>query len=324
MQENSKSLPTIIAIVGPTAAGKTAIAIALAKHLKTEVVSCDSRSFYKGLKTITATPAGHWQTRGKKKVYVTDEGVVYHLVDFLDPRKRWDARTFTGRARRLLREITVKTGSAIVAGGSGFYYRALFHGLTTLPGADPSYRRRLEAQIASKGLPYLSERLKKTDPATWTTLDHCNPRRVVRALELCHSLGMPLSRFLAAKKPPQPLKHAAFYVDWSKKALDKRIASRIKDGFPAMTDEARRFMQTHGDRAATLPASEALLLRPLIDHCNNAIDATTAIAACYKRDSGYAKRQRTWFKKEPSLVTIPALKSKALVAIKEYLYERNH
>lgn len=300
--------PILIAILGPTASGKTALAIHLAQLLKTEIVSIDSRGIYQGLPALTAVPNGQWrQPAGGKNIYVTEEGIPYHLVDFLHPSERWSAHRFREAAIERLDDIFSRREFAIVAGGSGFYWRALSQGLTPSPEPDPEIRQRLEDKLQREGLAPLAQELRDLDPATCLALDLQNPRRVVRALELCIQLGEPLSQY-RRRRPAEaglPWAFKAFYLDWPSAGLKERIGERAQRYLPVFLEEIRRLESQYGPQTPHLAAFEALLADPIWELSKGSISASEALAQCVKTDYHYAKRQRTWFRREPDLIKIP-------------------
>jgi len=303
----------VIAIVGPTGSGKTALAIHLAKKLDAEIISCDSRGIYKNLPALTAVPPGHWtpQKISNRKsqivnLYVTKEGIPYHFVDFLSPTKRFDAYTYSQRAKKLIADILKRKKICIVAGGSGFYFRALTNGFHPLPGANEKIRKNIESLLQKRGLPYLAQQLQAKDPTTYKNIDTKNPRRVARALEICLILGKPLSRYLQETPRSRPLTAPvkAFYLQWPKEKLRKRINRRVQEGFSAMVEEVWKLNKKFGLSTVRLPAFESLLAEPILCHLKGEISQNQAMEDCARRDSNYAKKQRTWFKKEKNLITI--------------------
>lgn len=297
--------PQIIAILGPTASGKTALAIHLAQIIKTEIVSCDSRGIYKGLKRLTAVPPGRWRKRLTPHAYVTQEGVPYHLADFLDPSRQWDAAKFAASAKEKITKILSHKDRAIIAGGSGFYWRALAHGLGETPPVDQKLRNRLTRELAAKGLASLAAQLRRLDPATYRLIDRQNPRRVQRSLELCLQLKQPLSEFRKNQQTnPLPWRWKAFYLNWPAAVIKARITQRTKTNFSQMAEEVRRAQKKWGKKFLDMPGSQSLLARPVADYLNRKITKEAALRQCIALDYGYSKRQRTWFRKEKNLIPI--------------------
>lgn len=294
----------LLSIVGPTASGKTDLALRLAKRLEAEIISCDSRGIYKGLPHLTAAPKGQW-TGG---VYTTNKGIPYHFVDFLEPTKRYNAYTYAQAARALIAKTLERKRFTIVTGGSGFYYRSLIHGLNALPGANQKIRKHLESDVKMRGLSFLVQKLKLLDPNICKRLDTKNPRRVIRALELCLMLKTPLSRYLQTQSASNgfPYPYKSFLVVWPKEILAARITKRVSQGFDARVKELLKLKTKYGSQTPRLPAFEALMAKPIWKFINGQISKKEAELLCARNDLNYAKRQRTWFKKEKNLIPIKA------------------
>ena len=173
---------TLIVIGGPTASGKTQAAATLARHFGTEVISADSRQFYAAMRIGTARP-------------LEEEllGVPHHFIGHLPIEETWSAGTFAREAEPVLQRILVDHRVAVLVGGSGLYIDALLKGLDPLPMGDAGIRAALQATLNKEGLPPLLARLLKLDPDTHACIDHHNPHRVIRALEVCIASGRPYS-----------------------------------------------------------------------------------------------------------------------------------
>ncbi|MBI2362862.1 MAG: tRNA (adenosine(37)-N6)-dimethylallyltransferase MiaA [Elusimicrobia bacterium] len=275
--ESLTHAPLVVAVVGPTASGKTDLALCLAARLGGEVVSADMGQLYRGFDAGTAKPP-------------RSAGV--HLVDVLDPAQPSDAGSYARLARPVLDGLLARGRLPIVAGGTGLYVRALLEGLSPLPPRDPAVRARLEAQGAAQ----LHAELARRDPAAAARIDAKNPARLVRALEVIALTGRSLSEQLAQGRLAPPWRVLYLALEHPRPELRRRIRARAEAMFPAMVDEVRRLVpgRLRGDEPAfrclgypqalacargDLPASEGLRLM---------VDATNA----------YARRQLTWFRRQ--------------------------
>ena len=185
----------LVGIVGPTASGKSALAIALARAFDGEIVSCDSTAVYRGLDIGTDKPTDAERA-----------AVPHHLIDVAAPTEVYSAARFAQDAGRVIHEIVHRGRLPIVAGGTGFYLRAIARGLDTdaLP-SDPDVRARLEAEVAAEGLSPLLERLDRLAPTRATSIDRANPRRVIRALEIAE---------LSGRVPVRPPAASSLMISW--------------------------------------------------------------------------------------------------------------
>lgn len=279
----------IIAVVGPTAVGKTPLAVALARRLgDAELVNADSRQVIRGLRVATCTPgAGDLA------------GVPCHLLDLRDPGEPFTVADYAAAAAPVLDALAARGSTAIVVGGTGLYLAAALDGLA-LPGGppDPEARRERDAMAATPaGLATLVAELRRRDPQGVSTIDLRNPRRVVRALELVESLGS-----LAAARRRRPARPAVWLALDAPRPLHARlIEARARAIFEsgALTAEVDCAL-SGGVSPAALDAAgigyrEALALR------DGRIDVDQAIAETARRTARYAKAQRTWFRRDPRL-----------------------
>ena len=272
-------------IVGPTASGKTARAVALAKALGGEVVSADSRQVYAGLVIGAATP-----TMDER------EGVPHHFLGELPLGAPFSAGAFARAAEARIAEVHARGRVAVVAGGSTLYLAALRDGLAALADVPVEVRRRLAVRLAAEGLPALLAALDRADPALAARLDRQNPARVLRALEVFEATGTPLSAWQAAPPPPPRFRYAVEYLRPDRAALHARIDRRVTAMFAAgLVDEVRGLLAT--GHVATLAPLRTIGYREVIAHL--AGEATLAATADVIRlhTRRYAKRQGTYFDK---------------------------
>jgi tRNA dimethylallyltransferase len=261
-------------LLGPTAVGKSEFAVALAERVGGEIVSGDAFQIYAGLDILGAKPPVELQAR-----------VPHHLIGEVPLTDSFDVARWLSRARRCIADITARGRVPIVSGGTGLYIRALTHGLAELPPANPALRSTLEAQ----SLPALVERLRALDPAT--TVDTNNPRRVIRALEVCILTGRPFSSF-RSEWERDPACHGVI-VTRQRADLDARINARTRAMFAA---GVVREVATTGAIGAT--AAQMLGLREIRALLAQTITPLDCIAAIDLATRHYARRQLTWLRKE--------------------------
>lgn len=299
----------VLAVVGATASGKTDLAVDLARELRGEIISADSRQVYKKLDAGTAKPI--LDTEGKT------EGVAYHLLDVADLSERFDAGTFARLAGSVLEEIRARGRTAIVAGGTGLYVRALLEGLSDMPSSDPEIRKRLEAQALQHGRAWLHDRLSKIDPKAAAKISANNIQRTLRALEVYELTGKPISSFWNETKQPSP--HNVLLIEWPADQLKERIVRRAEDMWPAMLTETRALL-AEGYSGAE-PGFQSLGYREAVACLRGEISSEQGTAELIRATCAYAKRQRTWFRHQtPGAAVITggsrqAMLSQALTAL---------
>jgi tRNA dimethylallyltransferase len=294
---------TIVALVGATATGKSAVALAAAEACGAEIVNADALQVYRDLDIGTAKPSREERRR-----------VPHHLVDILDPRERFSAGEFARRARAALAEIAARGRPAIVVGGSGLYLRALWAGLAAIPDVDESARRELEGRLRSEGLPILRRELLAVDPATAARIGRNDTQRILRALTVALSTGKPLSAWLtdAATENPAP-KMRRFGLTLPRAVLYDRIAARVQ----RMTDggwlsEVRGLLTAGVSRDA--PALQAIGYSDWIRYLDGETSSRETVDAIVRATRRYAKRQETWFRREPEIEWLSALDDASAIA----------
>ena len=293
-----------IALAGPTASGKTAAALALARVRPVEIVSVDSALVYRGMDIGTAKPSRAEQA-----------AVPHHLIDILDPRESYSAAAFVADATRLIGEIRARGALPLLVGGTMLYFKALFDGIDAMPAADAAVRARIDAEAAALGWPALHARLAKVDPATAARLAPQDSQRIQRALEVWESSGQPLSRFHAGDKDKAAkglAGGALFSLEPTDRAwLHARIAERF-DGMLAagFLDEVRA-LRARGDLSTELPSMRCVGYRQaweMLDACGGAQPDAKAMDALRERGIAatrqLAKRQITWLRSMPARTVI--------------------
>lgn len=280
-------MPRIIAIVGPTAAGKSALALALAEAAKGEIINADALQVYKGFDIGTAKPSP--QERGR---------VPHHLVDILEPAERYSAGEFARRARETLLDISARGRLAILVGGSGLYLRALWSGIAPLPPPDAAVREGLIARLTSEGLPSLYQELAIRDPATAARLGAADTQRILRALEVAIATGEPLSAWIA-RQPfgAEPIAMRKVGLTLPRGVLYDAIAARVRAMMDAgWLDEVRGLIASGVER--TSPAFQAIGYRQWVAFLDGQAGFDTTLQQVVTLTRRFAKRQETWFRRE--------------------------
>ena len=280
----------ILAIVGPTATGKSELALRLAEAIGGEIVNADALQVYRGLDVGTAKPTAQERAR-----------VPHHLIDILEPQERYSAGEFARRARRVIAEIHQRGRWALVVGGSGFYVKALFEGLTPLPRAQPAIREVLRRRAETVGPEVLHAELAVLDPHTAARLAPGDRQRVVRALEVVYATGRPLSGWIASRPAPaRPLSALHVGLTLPRAILYDRIADRVvrmmERGWLA---EVESLLNTGVE--PTAPAFQAIGYRQLVRHVRGETPLEAAVGDAVVATRRFAKRQWTWFRREPQV-----------------------
>lgn len=286
-----------IVLCGPTASGKTELALELARQTNGIILSADSRQVYKRLTVGTAKPAGTWQN-GAYRV----DGVPYHLVDFLDVTDTFNAGAFKARAGEIIQKNPGR--QIIFAGGTGMYLHAFFVGMDELPQSTPQTREMLQKLLAEHGKEGLHNALQEKDPASAAAIPAGNVQRTMRALELCLLTGKPASELKSGNFFKLPDENASqwVYLDWAKEALHARINLRTDQIFDGMAEEARTLL-TEG-YAEDTPALKSLGYPQAIAFLKGELARKDAVERVATLTRQYAKRQRTWFNRYTNALRI--------------------
>lgn len=283
----------VLVVAGPTAAGKSELAVAVAESLGAEIVGADSRQIYRLLDVGTAKPTREQRERAR-----------HHLVDVADPDEDWDVATWRAAAFAALADIESRGRPAIVCGGTGLYLRSLARGLFAGPPADPPLRERLEAEERERS-GALHERLSTVDPASARRI-HANDRvRLVRALEVHELTGRPLSAWLAEHGlEEKPFETLTIEVDVEAAVLRERIAARsramVEEG---IVEELEALLRRY---PPSTRAFDAIGYREAADVLAGRLDRGRLAEAIATSTAQYAKRQRTWLRGQARTVKVPA------------------
>ena len=275
---NSKRL---LYVAGPTASGKTSLAIALAQHFDTEIISCDSRQFYKEMSIGTAVPNSEELA-----------AVKHHFIQQRSIHQPYSIGAFQREALDNLKTLFKTKETVILVGGSGLYADALIDGLDHFPEVDPAFREQLNNQLEHDGIEALATRLKDIDPAYHQKVDLGNPHRLIRALEICLSSGLPYSSFLGNKKAPTFFKSQKIILQWDRSILYERINKRVDQMVAAGLEAEAQSLYPNKD----VNALQTVGYREWFAHFDEIFDRTTTLEEIKKNTRRYAKRQATWFK----------------------------
>jgi tRNA dimethylallyltransferase len=288
MSEISSNAPPIVVITGPTAVGKSALALELAPRFGAEIVSADSRQVYRHLDIGTAKPSVAEQT-----------AVPHHLIDLVDPDEPYSAARYQLDADRVLLDIKLRGRVAFVVGGSPHYVQAVLDRLEIPPvPPQPELRRELEDLARDRGPEELHRRLRELDPEAADQIVAANVRRVVRALEVIRVTGEPFSRIGRRRGDPLPALRLAVTTD--REALYRRIDARVEQQMEAgLIDEARWVLEQGYDPG--LPPLAGLVYREAIAVATGRMTVEAAAQRMKETTHAFARRQYTWFRRERDL-----------------------
>lgn len=285
--------PIAILLMGPTASGKTGLAVELVKQLGCGIVSVDSALVYRGMDVGTAKP-------GPEVLSVAP----HRLIDILDPVERYSAARFRDDALAAMAEIRAAGGVPLLTGGTMLYFDVLQHGISPLPGADRGLRAELDARAAKQGWPALHAELVRLDPVAAARIHPNDPQRIQRALEVCYISGRPLSElrdgsgvesgeYRYIKLALAPAERTTLH-----EIIERRFRSMMERGF---LDEVRR-LRARGDLHAGLSSMRAVGYRQLWEHLEGACSLDEAVRRGIVATRRYAKRQLTWLRAEPDVI----------------------
>lgn len=290
--------PLLICVVGPTAIGKTRAAIQIAQTLGCEIISADSRQFYKEMKIGTAVPS-------------PDElaAVPHHFIQQRSIHQAYTVGQFEREAMTWLTSYFKSNPYAVLVGGSGLYVDAVVKGLDHFPEATPEIREQLNASWSQQGIGYLQQELKRLDPEYYERVDLENPHRLIRALEVCLASGKPYSSYLDRPKPERPFRVLYLGLDAPREIVYDRINTRVDLMMQEGLLEEARALFDYKD----LNALQTVGYRELFDHFEGRIDLETAVDQIKMNTRRFAKRQGTWFRKNKDIHWLPYdLEAKAL------------
>jgi len=276
----------VIAVVGPTAIGKTKLAIALAQHYKTEILSADSRQFYKEMQIGTAVPSTEEL-----------EAVKHHFIQHKSIFETYSVGDFEKEAISKLNELFKNNDVAVVVGGSGLYVDAVANGLDDFPKVAPEIREKLKMELKTKGIISLQKRLKELDAEYYKKVALENPHRIIRALEICLGTGKPYSSFLNQKKNSRNFKTVYIGLQAEREIIYNRINQRVE----LMMNEGllQEAQQLYAHR--NLNALQTVGYKELFNFIDHKWPLDTAIEEIKKNTRRFAKRQLTWYRKNATI-----------------------
>jgi len=277
---------TLLVILGPTASGKTDLSIEIASHFETEIISSDSRQFYLEMKVGTSVPDDEQLRRIK-----------HHFIRFISIKDYYNAFLYERDVLNILPSLFEKYPAVIMCGGSGLYIDAVCKGMDYIPDVDPTVREKYNKLFREEGIEGLRIALKIMDPDYYRIVDLKNPRRIVRALEICETAGRPYSSFLRKESPRRDFRIIKIGLERPRDELYRRINERVDLMMAGGLEEEA--MSLNGFRH--LNALQTVGYRELFDYFDGKIDLASAINLIKQNTRRYAKRQITWWAKEKDI-----------------------
>jgi tRNA dimethylallyltransferase len=305
--------PLVVAVLGPTATGKSALALSIAERFGGEIINCDSTAVYRGFDI------------GTDKVSPEERrGIPHHLIDIADPTDEYTAAQYANDAAEAIRGIVARGRLPIVAGGTGFYFRALTRGLFPGPGRDAAWRGRLDAIAGRRGVEWLHKILRRVDAASAARIQPRDQKRIVRALEVFFLTGRPLTDHFAETQSPIPdMNVLPIALTLPPARIAERVARRVDQQFArGLLDEVRGLL-ANGVPETVRPFG-GLVYRQAIEHLHDLRDEAATRALIVQENRRYAKRQLIWFRKEPNVVWFdgPGESPVAIASVSQFLEDR--
>ncbi len=293
---NSKRL---IVIVGATGSGKTDLSIRLARHYHAPILSTDSRQLYKGMPIGTAQPTEE-QLREAE----------HHFIACLDVEQEFNCGQFEQQALELLKRLFADHDTVVAVGGSGLYIRALCEGMDDLPTGDPEIRRSLSEKLQREGLAALCEELKQRDPRYYEQVDRSNPARVLRALEVCRQTGRPYSEQRTGERRSRDFRIIKIGTEMERATLYERINRRVDQMIDEGLEQETRALYPKKE----LNALQTVGYKELFGYLDGAWSREEAIELIKRNTRRYAKRQLTWFRRDPEIFWAAPDKTDKIIA----------
>ena len=305
--------PVVVAVLGPTASGKSALALAVAARFGGEIINCDSTAVYRGFDIGTDKLADEER-----------RGIPHHLIDVADPTEIYTAAQFARDAARIIREIQARGRLPILVGGTGFYYRALTRGLFPGPGGDDRLRSRLDEIANRRGTPFLHRMLQRVDPPSAVRILPGDRKRLIRALEVFFLTGRPLTaHFADTVSPIAGMRVIAIALRIESALTAERVARRVDQQFArGLLDEMRGLLES--GLPETARPFGGLVYRQALEHLHGVRDEAATRELIARENRHYARRQLIWFRKEPDLEWFegPGESPATIAAVERLLEER--
>ena len=305
--------PLVVAVLGPTATGKSALALAIAERHDGEIINCDSTAVYRGFDI------------GTDKIAAADRrGIPHHLIDIVEPTEEYTAAQFARDAAAAIRGVHARGRLPILAGGTGFYFRALTRGLFPGPGKDAALRARLESIAERRDVTMLHSMLRKVDPDSAVRIQPRDLKRLVRALEVYFLTGRPMTAHFADTASAIPdVDVLSIALRLPAAAISERVTRHVDEQFArGLLDEVRALL-ARGIPESARPFG-GLVYRQALEHLRGVRDEASTRALIAQENRRYARRQLIWFRKEPNLVWFdgPGERSDTLHRVQETLAAR--
>jgi len=300
----------LIVIVGPTCSGKSDLAFQIAEELNTEIISADSRQIYKELTIGTAKPPQEYLQKVK-----------HHFIDHISIDQDYNVGIYSKQSEEIIEEIFSRNKIPIVAGGSGLYTNALLYGIFESPEIDSEIRKSLEHECEKLGLSFLIKKLKKADLETYLKIDLKNPRRVIRALEVYESTGIPISQLHKMNAVQKSFTSKIFGLNWERKILYSRINERALNMIESgLIKEVEGIIKNHSQENITV--LQTVGYKEVIEYLKGNFTRTQMIELIQRNTRRYAKRQMTWFRKQKDIHWFEVKSEKDFSLIKDKIIKK--
>jgi tRNA dimethylallyltransferase len=280
------STKTLIVVVGATGSGKTDLSLRLATHFAAPILSTDSRQVYRGI------PIGTAQPTAEQLATAEHHFIASHALD-----DNFNCGEYEVQALARLEELFQKHNTVVAVGGSGLYIQALCEGMDDLPQADEELRQRLAERLQNEGIESLAAELQRLDPVYYEQVDRCNPSRVLRAVEVCLQTGKPYSSLRTGERRKRDFNIVKVGIDWERATLYDRINRRVD----MMIDEGLEAEALAVYPLRHLNSLQTVGYREMFDYFDGKITREEAIELIKRNSRRYAKRQMTWFRRDPEI-----------------------